>query len=33
MTEITKSAILYTMMIITLNTAIAVSVVGLDFLP
>ena len=33
MTEITKSAILYTMMIITLNTAIAISVVGLDFLP
>ncbi|RBO98554.1 hypothetical protein DFR47_101152 [Pseudochrobactrum asaccharolyticum] len=33
MTEITKSAILYTMMIITLNTAIALSVVGLDFLP
>ncbi|MBB5089700.1 hypothetical protein HNQ68_000212 [Pseudochrobactrum saccharolyticum] len=33
MTEITKSAILYTMMIITLNTAIAISVIGLDFLP
>ncbi|WOC15475.1 hypothetical protein MP213Fo_09300 [Pseudochrobactrum sp. MP213Fo] len=33
MTEITKSAIFYTMMIITLNTAIAISVIGLDFLP
>ncbi len=33
MTEITKSAIIYTMMIITLNTAIAISVIGLDFLP
>jgi len=33
MTEITKSAILYTMMIVTLNTAIAISVMGLDFLP
>lgn len=33
MTEITKSAILYAMMIITLNTAIAISVIGLDFLP
>lgn len=33
MKDITKSAIIYTAMILTLNTAIAISVMGLDFLP
>lgn len=33
MSDITRTAIIYTMMIISLNTALAIGVMGLDLLP
>ncbi len=33
MNDITRTAIIYSMMIISLNTALAIGLMGLDFLP